>query len=409
MRKSKSPLSTTNTSERPSARYVGLVAIAAILFSIILPPFVGPASLLAAIQPSISRLLLGISSSEYPDVITLLSSIGFLLLIVGLLIGIVSFGFRYGVRKARFGMLACAAGLLLITVTLFDYGGDFVPRIFAVTQVGVWPSLEFYGTGYLISWIAVVAGLIATSQVFVVRRKQPQVAQQTAVTQRLRMQVPESILPTGYAALDNILYGGLPVGSSIVLTGPPCDEKNLIIRRFVETNLVSNHRCIYISTSIDRIRDLLSKHGKDLHVIICNPQSDTIAAPYPDVAKLKTVDNLTEINLEYDKATAKFGPGRSTVVCLEILDDVLLDHHGATRRWLMDILGRSKTNQMTCLATLNPAMHPAEESQAVLETFDGHIDLFEAEVQVRPKLIRVKKLGGRKFLDKELLVEREKI
>lgn len=66
----------------------------------------------------------------------------------------------------------------------------------------------------------------------------------------------------------------------------------------------------------------------------------------------------------------------------------------------MDILGRSKTNQMTCLAALNPAMHPAEESQTVLETFDGHLDLYEAEIQVRPKLIRVRKLGGRKFMDK---------
>jgi hypothetical protein len=61
------------------------------------------------------------------------------------------------------------------------------------------------------------------------------------------------------------------------------------------------------------------------------------------------------------------------------------------------------------LATLNPTMHSAGEYQAALETFDGHIDLYEADLHVHPKLIRVKKLGGRKFLDSELLVEREKI
>jgi hypothetical protein len=55
------------------------------------------------------------------------------------------------------------------------------------------------------------------------------------------------------------------------------------------------------------------------------------------------------------------------------------------------------------------AMHPGDESQAVLETFDGHIDLYEAELHVHPKLIRVKKFGGRKFLDNELLVDKEKI
>ena len=54
-------------------------------------------------------------------------------------------------------------------------------------------------------------------------------------------------------------------------------------------------------------------------------------------------------------------------------------------------------------------MHPAGESQAVLEAFDRHVELDEAEVQVRPKLIRVRKLGGRKFIDSELRVEKENI
>ena len=144
-------------------------------------------------------------------------------------------------------------------------------------------------------------------------------------------------------------------------------------------------------------------------MIICNPQADSVAAPFPQVVKLKALDSLTQLNLEYDNAVTKLGVNKPTVLCLEILDDVLLEHHGATRRWLMGILGRSKTSQMTCLATLNPAMHPAEECQAVLETFDGHLDLYEAEIQVRPKLIRVRKLGGRKFLESELRVEKDSI
>ena len=153
---------------------------------------------------------------------------------------------------------------------------------------------------------------------------------------------------------------------------------------------------------------MLSKH-KNLHVILCNPQAETIAAPYPEVIKIKTVDSLIQINLEYDNAAAGLSPGRPAILCLEILDDVLLEHHGATRRWLMDILGRGKGVQMTCLATLNPAMHSAQELQAILETFDGHIDLYEADAQVRPKLIQVRKLGGRTFLDSEIRVEKDRI
>lgn len=316
--------------------------------------------------------------------------------------GLVFFAFRYRAGRARAGLLTCAFGLVLITGTLFDYQGDFASKIITVIQVGIWPSFAFYGIGYFISWLAIVIGIIASSRVGK-RSTQP------APTLEQPMQVTETLVPTGYTALDNLLYGGVSPGSSIILTGPPCDEKNMIVRRFIETNLKSGRGCIYISTSIDHVLDLLAKYRKNLQVILCHPQSDIIAAAYPDVAKLKTLDNLTEVNIEFNKALVKSKSTTSTVLCLEVLDDVLLEHHSQARRWLMDILGKSKSNQMTSLTTLNPAMHPANESQAALETFDGHIDLYEAELHVHPKLIRVRKMGGRKFLDNEVRVDKEKI
>lgn len=404
MRTGKTDLSTDADSGNSFSRYIGLAAIVALVFSIMIPPFVASASLVTAIQPSFSQLLQTTLNSQYPVPVAFVSGLGFLLLVLGLFLGLVFIVFTHQPRRARFGFLICVVSLVLITLSLFDYSGNFASEIFTFIQVGVWPSLAFYGIGYFISWLAVIVGLIATSRVGTTSKKQPQPAKAVVVTQ-----VAENLVPTGYTALDNMLYGGLLPGSSVVLTGPPCDEKKIIVTRFMETALASGRGCIYISNSFDRVQDLLLAYGKDLQVILYHPQADTIAAAYPQVAKVKTVDNLTEINLEFSKALAKVSSGKSPVLCLEILDDVLLDHHGATRRWLMDILGRSKSNQMTCLATLNPAMHPSSESQAALETFDGHIDLYEAELHVRPKLIRVRKLGGGKFLDNELLVEREKI
>ena len=79
------------------------------------------------------------------------------------------------------------------------------------------------------------------------------------------------------------------------------------------------------------------------------------------------------------------------------------------RNILIDLLTRVKANRVTCVATLNPAMHPQTESQGVLEAFDGQIDLYEAEIQVRPKLIRVRRLVGRKFIDTELRIDKDRI
>ena len=389
-------------SDKSLWRYVGILASLALAFSVSILPFVGSLSLAVAVQPSFLQLQETLASSRYPDPGTLGSAVGFLLIVSGSVLVLVFFVFRSSARKTRGGLLLCAVGLLFITVTLFDYRGDFVSKIPTIIQVGVWPSLGFYGIGYIVSWLAVIVGMIAAGRA---GRKAPRPA--AALVQPT--EVAENLIPTGYTALDNMLYGGVSPGSSIVLTGPPCDEKNMIVRRFIETNLESSRGCIYVSSSIDRAQDLLSKHGGDFQVILCHPQADMIAAAHPEITKLKTVENLIEINLAFTKALAQSSSHKSSVLCLEILDDVLLDHHDATRRWLMDILGRTKSNQITCLATLNPAMHPAGESQAALETFDGHIDLYEADLHVHPKLIRVRKLGNRKFLDSELIVEREKI
>lgn len=384
-------------------RGVGFAAALALLFALSVPPFVGTATLVQGILPYLRAVLQGVASAEFPHIAVILGSVGFVVLLIGIVLGLVFFGFRHRVRKARVGMFLGAIGLLLVTATVFDYNPDNISRILTPVQVGVWPSLAFYGTGYFIAWISIAIGLACTRM----QGKQALVSIPQSRTQQL--QIPETLIATGYKALDGMLYGGLPVGSSIVLTGPPCDEKNMILRRFLETNLALDRECIFISTSIDRVRDMLLKHKKNLHVILCNPQADTVAGDYPEVVKIKTLDSMTEVNLQYETAARELNRGKPSILCLEILDDVLLEHHGATRRWLMDILGRSRGFQMTCLATLNPAMHSSQELHAVLETFDGHVDLYEAEVQVRPKVIQVRKFGGRSFLDSEVRVEKERI
>jgi hypothetical protein len=395
-------LSASRSSRGLAVRGLGVASTLALLFAITVPPFVGPATLLEKVLPFFSGMVQGVAAAQYQGLALVLGSVGFLLLLVGILFGLVFFGFSHSAVKARVGMLLSVIGLLMVTAFLFDYSPDNLSKIPVPVQVGVWPSLAFYGTGYFIAWAAVIAGLSCT------KTRAAQAASYVPQPRSEQAQVPALMIPTGYKALDAMLYGGVPLGLSIVLTGPPCDEKNLILKRFLETNLMSGRECIFISTSLDRVREMLPKH-KNLHVILCNPQADTIAAPYPEVAKIKTVDSLIQINLEYDTAAAGLSPGKPGILCLEILDDVLLEHHGATRRWLMDILGRGKGARMTCLATVNPAMHSPQELQAILETFDGHIDLYEAEVQVRPKLIQVKKLGGKTFLDSEVRVEKDRI
>jgi KaiC/GvpD/RAD55 family RecA-like ATPase len=368
----------------------------------IVPPFVGSETLIAKVYPLLSNLAILPSLPLAEAVTGGVASIGFLLLGSGGLLGVVFFGLRGYFGKARAAVTLSFLGMILISISLFSYGGNIVSEIVAVSWIGVWPEVGVFGVGYLISWTAVIIGFLCSN----VRRPLPHVvkyAQPMIVSQPKPL---ESTVPTGYLALDDILNGGLPAGTSVVLTSPSCDERDMIVHRILETTLRHNSPCIFISSSLDRVRDLLPKYRRLLSLIICNPQADVLTVGLPEAVRLKNLDSLTELNLGISNALSKTN---GAVVCMESLDDALLTHHGATRRWLMDILTRIKATRATCIAILNPAMHPHAEAQGVLETFDGHIDLYEAEMQVRPKLIRVRRLGGRKFIDTEVRIEKDRI
>jgi hypothetical protein len=368
------------------------------------PPFVGPETLIAKIYSYLSGLP-GLLSLSAPDALTIVVAwAGFLALLVGGILGLVFFGLGR-LARARASVVFSVLGLLMISISVFTYVGNIVSEIFTISWVGVWPELGVFGTGYLFSWIAIIIGLLASSA----KQGQVQVARYVRPTPVSQVTTPASTVPTGYPALDSVLNGGLPAGTSVVLTSPRCDEKDMLIHRILATALDHGHRCILISASLDRVKDLLPKYRALLSLIICNPQADALTVGLPEALKLKTFDSLTELNLGVSNALAKANASQGAILCLETLDDILLTHHGATRRWLIDILTRVKASHVTCVATLNPAMHPQPESQGVLEAFDGQIDLYEAEVQVRPKLIRVRRLGGHKFIDTELRVDKEKI
>jgi len=403
---------------------VGIVASVLLLVSILFP-YVGGISLLALIQPFWPQMFAVASSPTFQNFAITLSTVGFLLIILGGIIGLVSFALARG-GLAQGGLGISAVGIVLISLPVTEFQGSTISKLFTVTGVEYWPVLRFFAIGYFVSWAAAIIGLVATHerrpqravivQPQAVPVAQPVVSREFLTPKQAKeiKQVEKGRFPTGYEALDAVLLGGIPEGASVILTGVGSDERDRIMRRFAETALNSGRGCIYVSTSLDRIRDLIPQHANDLQIILCHPQAEAIASGFPNVQKLKGLEDLTAINLAYEaskNALTANGFGSSPALAFEIMGDILLRHHGqVTRKWLTDVLARAKTNRMTTLATLNMKMHPPEEAQAVIEMFDGHIELQEEDVLTRgAKMIRVKKLGGQKFVEKDLLVEKETI
>jgi hypothetical protein len=128
----------------------------------------------------------------------------------------------------------------------------------------------------------------------------------------------------------------------------------------------------------------------------------------PNVFKLKGIEGLTEIDIALTKAFRVLDPSASGAkrICLEIVSDVLLQHHAInTRRWLSALLPTLKSKGFTVLAVVDPEMHPPEEAKAVLGLFDGEIAIEEKETEKgTANFLKIKRLSNQKYSKDETIL-----
>lgn len=232
----------------------------------------------------------------------------------------------------------------------------------------------------------------------------------------VNINVQESVLPgritTGYEDLDALLFGGIPENYTVILTSPSCDEKDLLVKKFLEAGVEKGETVFYITIEVSRIKELIEKFQSNFCLFICNPRASTMVQDLPNVTKLKGVENLTEIEIalisSFRKLEPSSGPRRA---CIEIISDVLLQHHAVTTRtWLAGLIPGLRSRNFSTLAIVNPLMHPPEEVHAILGLFEGEISIYEKETSKGPeKFIRVKKMVDQKYLRNELLLKKEKM
>ena len=151
----------------------------------------------------------------------------------------------------------------------------------------------------------------------------------------------------------------------------------------------------------------------NFHLFVCNPRADFIVKSQPNVVKLKGVENITDINIALSSAFRQLDTGSNQPrrACIEIVSDVLLQHHAVvTRKWLTGLLPDLKSRGFITLAIINPMMHSSEEVHAIVGLFDGRIRIYEREVESGlRKFLKVEKLYDKRYLDVELLLKKEKL
>lgn len=284
-----------------------------------------------------------------------------------------------------------------------------------------------FGTFGLIG-VIVAVGLIASVMVFMRRGKsqtgQKVVLKQETVKKEVKPELSkpskpaaeaaspqETALSTGYSDLDALLVGGLPEGYAVLLLSPPCDERDLLLGKLISSAISSQIPTFYVSNDPNRVQDMVGKYWKDFYAL--SPQADKVLSPPANLYKISNFDNLSDFNISLTKTMEGRVKQKATnrLMIIDLLTDILLQHKALTsRRWLSDFIAKRKGEGFTVLAFLNPLVSPKEETQTLIDVFDGVIEIYERELRERARrFLVVKRMYGRKYSESELMLDKDKL
>jgi len=213
---------------------------------------------------------------------------------------------------------------------------------------------------------------------------------------------------TGYTDLDNLLFGGIPPKLAVALTAPLSDEVNSLIKTFIETGAKKSDITFFVTNDALLARDIVREFPINFYLFILNPQFGDDLRKAPNVFSIRSIDNLTEINIAIAQAIRKLDPNLKVPrrFCLNIVSDVLLQHGLAvTRKWLSELIATLNAAEFTILAVINSQMHSSEDVYALLGLFDGEISIRETEsVKEFKRYLKVRRMSNQKYLKNEILL-----
>ncbi|MEJ2241707.1 MAG: ATPase domain-containing protein, partial [Candidatus Bathyarchaeota archaeon] len=208
----------------------------------------------------------------------------------------------------------------------------------------------------------------------------------------------EDRISTGTPELDSLMFGGIPKGYAIVLTGSPSDEREYLIKNFLETGIREDKTVFYVSTETDGLENLLK--NPNFILFLCNPKPKTKIPDLPNIHKLRSKTDLTNLSISLTKAYRNINPSKKKRICVETISDVLIKHKTeATRRWISELITDLGAKGFTFLAVVNADIHPYDQARAVIDLFDGEINITQS---IDPldckKSIQVKKLRNQDYI-----------
>ena len=301
------------------------------------------------------------------------------------------------------------SGTIVTTLTSLYMATQTSSTVTSTGQISPVGPQETTGTGVLpiVGGVGVLVVVAVTAAFMLTRKKKapPRARVEASVIET------QPGISTGYEELDQLLVGGLPQGHSILILSASWDERDLLLRRIIKSCVSTGRPVFYVSNDISTTQELVQAYSKDFYAF--SEHADKIKSEYGNLFKVPGIGNLSEFNISLGIALkdTHVELEASKIMVLDTLSDILLRHKLLTSlRWLSDLIAKRKSERFTILATLNPLGAPKEETQPIIDVFDGVIQIYEKELAEKTRrFIVIKKMRGRRYLETDLMLDRNKL
>lgn len=202
-----------------------------------------------------------------------------------------------------------------------------------------------------------------------------------------QLEIKQEKVKTGTARLDDLLLGGMPFGSNVMIYGPPFAGKEVLVNGFIAEGLKKGVPALWVITekSPKEIRDEMvfvlpgyeeyEKRGLVKYVdSYSRSMGDESKDPYTDYVESPT--DYESIQKAIERACKEFLKNHDYYrVAFRSISTMIayLDPNTAFR-FLSPIVGRRKRDKAVAMYTIEKGVHGEQEIQMIGSLMDGMIE-----------------------------------
>lgn len=197
------------------------------------------------------------------------------------------------------------------------------------------------------------------------------------------------MVSTGLRELDQLLGGGYPDRSSILIVGPSGIGKESLGYRFTQSGLLQGDFCLYAT------RLSVSEVLQDVKAFNVEPWLQPLWLASQGSQLRLDVNDLTSLSFNIKENIRNAGDRRVRIVADVLSSILMLNPADTVYRFLSQLFAEVKQYNSVFVAMIEEGMHQPQVLAAMGELFDGVLELklFEEGFRIIP-LLRIRKMRG---------------